>query len=110
MNDSTLKSLKETIQELGHDQLSSNTIDIFKIDCEGCEWETFQEWFDESIPHLQQILVEVHQAPKDHVLDFFDGMKDEGYVTFHKESNIEFDPGCLEYGFMKLRKDFFLSK
>lgn len=110
MENSEFKTLKETVRLLGHDQLDSNTIDIFKIDCEGCEWLTHDEWFDKSVPHLQQILVEVHRAPKDHVLQFFDGMANQGYVNFHKESNIEFEPSCLEYGFLKLRKEFFLPK
>jgi len=98
--------LKDTIKKLGHDKLE--TIDIFKIDCEGCEWETFGDWMDPDIPNLQQILVEVHGAPKKHALKFFDGLKDAGYATFHKEPNIQFDSGCIEYAFLKLDKEFFL--
>jgi len=46
---------------------------------------------DADIPNLQQIHVEVHVAPKRHALKFFDGLKDEGYATFHKDPNIQLE-------------------
>mmetsp|Transcript_14985 Transcript_14985/g.18810 ORF Transcript_14985/g.18810 Transcript_14985/m.18810 type:complete len:653 (+) Transcript_14985:77-2035(+) len=98
-------TLKETISMLGHEALEM--IDVFKIDCEGCEFATFDEWFDPTIPMLQQILVEVHRPPADKALQFFDGMKSQGYATFHKEPNLL----CLvmiEYAFIKLSNDFYL--
>jgi hypothetical protein len=98
-------TLKETIAMLGHDDLE--IIDIFKIDCEGCEWATFNEWFDPAIPMFQQILVEVHKPPADKVLQFFDGMKDHGYATFHKEPNLA-APSMIEYAFVKLASEFYL--
>ena len=98
-------TLNETIQKLGH---VGRTIDIFKIDCEGCELATFEGWFEADVT-LKQILVEVHNSPTN-VNDFFNRIQEEGYVTFHKEPNIKYAPGstlCVEYAFLKLTKDFF---
>lgn len=101
------KSLNETVNELGH---QGRVIDIFKIDCEGCEWTTFSEWF---YPHvaentiLKQILVEVHNHP-DEADSFFRSLQRFGYVTFHKEPNIKFGGGkCVEYALLKLENSFF---
>ena len=77
-----------------------------KIDCEGCEWETYRDWIANDIPMLHQLLVEVHNAPMDKVLDFFDSLDEAGYLRYHKEPNIQFGPNCLEYGFVKVDKSF----
>lgn len=109
-NSRRFKSLSETVKALGHE--NRETIDIFKIDCERCEWSTWQDWFGPSIPMLQQILIEVHDTPLQHTLPFFDGlMKDRGYVMFHKEPNIQFAGGnCVEFSFLKLHDEFFVNK
>jgi hypothetical protein len=107
-------SLAEIVKRLGHENRPS--IDIFKIDCDKCEWRTFKDWFSPSqesasktrIPMLQQILVETHMSPKDFVLPFFNGIMDNGYVMFHKEPNIQFGGGeAIEFGFLKLDDTFF---
>ncbi|KAL3932781.1 MAG: hypothetical protein SGBAC_010691 [Bacillariaceae sp.] len=101
------KTMKETIEELGH---VGREIDVFKIDCEGCEWTTFRGWFNSGAT-LRQILVEVHKTPADTVNDFFTGMQENGYVTFHKEPNIQWAGGkCVEYAFLKLEESFFEDK
>lgn len=99
--DMPLKSLQETIRVLGHEGM---TIDIFKIDCEGCEWETFEDWMEADV-NLNQILVEVHKAPQE-ALSFFNLLQKEGYVTFHKESNMIGGANCVEYAFLRLDKEF----
>lgn len=67
-NGHVYKTMSETLKELGHD--GAPGIDIFKIDCEGCEHETFTDWLDDSNPILQQILVEVHAATGNQMKDF----------------------------------------
>jgi hypothetical protein len=105
-NRGMFKTIKDTIKELGHE---GRVIDIFKIDCEGCEWTTFDGWFDAGAT-LRQILVEVHKTPPDKVNNFFLGMQKAGYVTFHKEPNIMWaDGNCVEYAFLKLEDSFFQS-
>jgi len=94
------KTLQETIQELGHE---GRPIDIFKIDCERCEWSTYKDWLKAD---LRQILVEVHNIPAI-VQDFFSDLQKAGYVTFHKEPNIQYGGGrCVEYAMLKLSTKF----
>lgn len=69
------KTFQETIKELGHE---GRPIDIFKIDCEGCEWATYKDWINAD---LRQILVEVHRVPLI-AQDFFSDLQKAGYVTF----------------------------
>merc|ERR1719469_764779 len=97
--------LKDTIKLLGHENL--DTIDVFKIDCEGCEYKTFKDWIGPGIPSFQQIQVELHKAPIT-AIEFFDSLEEAGYARFHKEPNIQFNDGsCVEYALLKLDKDFY---
>ncbi|CAJ1936032.1 unnamed protein product [Cylindrotheca closterium] len=59
------KTLQQTMKELGH---ANRTIDLFKIDCEWCEWFSYEQWLNQDI---RQILVETHNAPMPNVQDFF---------------------------------------
>jgi hypothetical protein len=95
-----MKTLEQTVKELGHE---NRTIDIFKIDCEWCEWFTFRQWLDQDI---RQILVETHNAPMPHAQDFFFALHDAGYVIFSKEANYQNGAGGVEFGFLKLSTDF----
>jgi hypothetical protein len=102
----TLYSLAESVHLLGHDDRDS--IDLFKIDCEGCEWDSVQDWMDPSIPRIMQIQVELHGAKLAPVRFFDTLMKDNGYVIFHKEPNTLGCGGeCIEYSFLKLDTSFF---
>jgi len=111
MEGSKFKSLKTIVKELGHE---GRTIDIFKIDCEGCEWSSYESWFDADVT-LKQIQVEVHRTILPVTKNFFDTMYKNNYVVTHKEKNIMF---CLkgggtevatavEYAFLKLTPNFF---
>ena len=96
--------LRDTIKLLGHDKLE--TIDIFKIDCEKCEWETYMDWIADDMPLIHQIQVEVHGAPGQTALNFFDSLDRAGYLRFHKEPNIQYNPSCVGYAFVKVEKTF----
>ena len=120
------KTLQQTVEELGH---VGRKIDIFKIDCEGCEWTTYPSFFTARV-ELQQVLIELHagentkqqqqqnqknqqQSPfrpmPPEAVDFFEAMYQNGYVIFHKEVNIRFwhVGQCIEYAFLRLHQDFF---
>ena len=101
------KSFEDTIKELGH---VGRTIDIFKIDCEGCEWKTFEAWLN-PIVTLRQILVELHNSPAESTDNLFEKLEAAGYVAFHKEPNIKYLFGptniAVEYAFLKLGSTFF---
>lgn len=103
----TYKSLKTLVNELGHNK---RTVDIFKIDCEGCEWSTAKHWFDADIT-LRQIQIELHSSNPNTTPEFFDFMYENNYVITHKESNIEYtgpaNDVCIEYAFLKLAPEFF---
>ena len=89
-----IKTLQQTIQELGHE---GRTIDIFKIDCEWCEWHTYHQWLSDDVD-LRQILVETHNAPMPNARDFFYSLHDHGYVIFSKEANFVNGGGGVEFG------------
>jgi hypothetical protein len=91
------------MQELGH---GGRTIDIFKIDCEWCEWFTYQQWLSQD---LRQLLVETHNAPMPHAQGFFLDLHDAGYVIFSKEANYQNGAGGVEFAFLKLSTDFFVE-
>lgn len=112
VNEGDYKTLEKTVEELGH---VGRTIDIFKIDCEGCEWDTFQSWLGIDV-NLRQILVEVHHEPHSYgdekTLRFYDQMESAGYVIFHREANVQYSffenyLRCMEVAFLKLDKSFF---
>lgn len=101
--ESNFKSFQETVAALGH---QGRVIDVFKIDCEGCEWRIYQDLFNSGVT-LMQILVEVHMAPDPQAINFFETMQRAGYATFHKEPNIIFGGGvCQEYALVKLNPSF----
>jgi len=97
------KSIKTIVKELGHE---GRIIDIFKIDCEGCEWETFAELFDADIV-IRQIQVELHKAKNmtQKTPKFFDLTYKNGYVITHKEPNIAYG-NAIEYALLKLAPEF----
>ena len=93
-----ISTMDEILQITG---LSNSSIDILKIDCEGCEWRVYQDFFK---GFFRQIMIELHDVGKNfEVNNFFEAMNDNGYVIFHKEPNTFGCSGdCIEYSFIRL--------
>uniref|UniRef100_A0A7S2EJ57 Methyltransferase domain-containing protein n=1 Tax=Ditylum brightwellii TaxID=49249 RepID=A0A7S2EJ57_9STRA len=98
-------TLSETVEHLNHEH---RIIDIFKMDCEECEWNAYSDWFSSKV-EMRQILIELHGTPKNDV-DFFESMKDNNYVIFHKEADTQYGGIWQEYGFLKLAPEFFENR
>mmetsp|Transcript_64146 Transcript_64146/g.118165 ORF Transcript_64146/g.118165 Transcript_64146/m.118165 type:complete len:300 (+) Transcript_64146:86-985(+) len=102
------KSFPDIVQELGH---KGRTIDILKIDCEGCEWQTVTQWLTSGV-EIRQILVELHWdgvKDGDKANEFYKFLYKHGYAVFNKEPNTEaVGQGgfCIEYSFLKLGPGF----
>eukprot|EP00591_Stephanopyxis_turris_P002394 CAMPEP_0195512526 /NCGR_PEP_ID=MMETSP0794_2-20130614/4453_1 /TAXON_ID=515487 /ORGANISM="Stephanopyxis turris, Strain CCMP 815" /LENGTH=277 /DNA_ID=CAMNT_0040640329 /DNA_START=149 /DNA_END=982 /DNA_ORIENTATION=+ len=96
------RTLEDTINDLGH---VNRTIEVFKVDCEECEWGAYQDWLNAPL-FMRQILVEVHYVPSN-AIDFFTSLQSAGYVNFHKEPNMACGGDCVEYSFLKLDESFF---
>jgi len=102
-------TLHEILKRLGH---IGRRIDIFKIDCEGCEWVTYPAWLDSTNGvHIDEILVEVHAGttvPTDKnpmSRQFMQSLYDHNFLIFHKEPNIMHSSGdqlCVEYAFIRV--------
>uniref|UniRef100_A0A7S2BRD2 Methyltransferase domain-containing protein n=1 Tax=Florenciella parvula TaxID=236787 RepID=A0A7S2BRD2_9STRA len=87
------------------------SLSILKIDCEGCEHTFFTPPVLSLLGGLNvQILIEVHWTRPTSPMSHAGGMQMAflwrqftrgGFVTFHKEPNIEFSDGsCVEYALM----------
>jgi hypothetical protein len=97
-------TVQDTLEKLGH---VGRTIDIFKIDCEYCEWHCYKDWF---VPDIRMLIVETHQLPEveKNVLDFFYGLQKANFYLYHKEPNIH--PKAkgegIEWAYIRLHPDF----
>jgi hypothetical protein len=98
------RTFQETIDKLGH---KHRIIDVLKVDCERCEWDTYADWLAADV-EIRQIQVEVHNV-NTHAIKFFESLQKAGYVTFHKEANTIAKGDCYEYAFMKLKDSFFYN-
>eukprot|EP00980_Cylindrotheca_fusiformis_P015271 scaffold4247_cov66-Cylindrotheca_fusiformis.AAC.12 len=93
------KGIETIMNELGH---SNRTLDILKIDCEGCEHVAFPFVFDAIAAgriKVNQIQVEIHGALYPRVVKFFEAADKAKMRIFHKERNHWGCQGykCLEY-------------
>jgi hypothetical protein len=80
-------SLSSVMKTLGHE---GRHIDIFKIDCEGCEYESFKSIFADirrKKYSIGQIQVELHGTDFDQHQVFFTDADSANFLIFHKERN-----------------------
>jgi len=108
-------TFQETVEELGH---RGRTLDIFKIDCEKCEWANYKDWISADI---RQILIETHGVPSPKggnewhhaplkVADFFDAFTENNFAMYSKEVNIYGGGNCIELSYVKLHPAFWKGK
>jgi Methyltransferase domain len=100
-------SLPQLMDKLGH---IGRRLDVFKIDCEGCEVTSSVDWLSETVD-IRQILVETHfDLSATNVTAYFERFLDRGFVPFSKEANTHptaMPTGQLfEWGFLRLDRDF----
>lgn len=103
----TLKTLRTIVSELNHE---GRTLDVLKVDCEGCEWSTFREWLTSAV-YINEVLVELHAGTQEpHTNPFARQFMLEMYknkmLIFHKEPNIRWSQGnklCVEYSLKRMR-------
>ena len=108
-------TFQETLLRLNH---QNRVIDIFKLDCERCEWSSYKDWMGGKI---RQLIIEVHGVPSPYgpnewhhaaqnVSDFYDGLQNHGFAMYFKEPNVYGRGKCVEFGYIKLRSDFWGDK
>ena len=100
---SKFMSFPQIVQHFNH---TNRIIDIFKIDCEGCEWSTYLDWI--SYPHIRQVLIETHNLPSNKTmgLHFFDSFQQNNLYMYSKEVNPWGGGSCVEYSYIKLSETF----
>jgi len=102
-------NIPDTYKSLGHE---GRTIDILQIDCNGCEWTSFQSWFGDVSKldvFIRQILVKVYgvQQGVSVVNALFEMLHKKGYVIFHKEADLVAKGNNIDYSFVRLDQTFF---
>jgi hypothetical protein len=109
-----MMTFQETQKVLGHE---GRTIEIFKINCEKCEWANYKDWISADI---RQVLIQTHGVPSPvsgnqwyhksmQVSDFFDAFTENNFAMFSKEVVPYSGGNCIEFGFVKLHSDFWGS-
>jgi hypothetical protein len=91
-----IRTMKDVIDMAG---FQGKVIDVLKIDCEGCEFSVYKEFFS---GFIRQILMEIHYQNRESTDALMQGMHDHGYIIFHKEPNTFGCGGdCIEYAFLR---------
>ncbi len=91
-----IRTMKDVIGMAG---FQGKVVDLLKIDCEGCEYNVYNEFFT---GFLRQILLEIHYKNRTSADALLQSMHDHGYTIFHKEPNTFGCRGnCIEYAFLK---------
>lgn len=108
------KTFPETMELLGHH--ANRTIDLLKIDCEGCEFSTIRDWIHLDI---RQILIEVHGVPTPKgtpnlrwykkpmdISEYYKAFSDNGFALYSKDPVNDL---ATELSFIKLHRDFWVN-
>jgi len=100
------KTASDILSALGHE---GRRIDVFKIDCEGCEYEVMPQVLDlvkSGYISIDQAQVEIHGTDAAKIQFLFQRFRRAGYAVFHKERNHWGCNGyrCVEYSFIHLGK------
>ena len=111
MDSSETKTLETTVQELGH---ANQGIDIFKCDCEGCEYQIGAA-FGSKVAGIKQLQLELHMKAERHYrgqqeINFMNTLIESGFVIHAKEPNTESFGGrrmAIEFAFIKLDPEIF---
>lgn len=93
------KTLSTILSDLGH---ANRTIDILKVDCEGCEHAAMSEISKactQGAVRIGQFLIEMHGTSFRSTNEFFEAADACGLMIFHKERNHWGCGGyrCVEY-------------
>jgi len=96
-------SLAEIVKRLGHED---RIIDLFKIDCEGCEWSVSQDIATQM--NIRQVMMEVHSDPfsaLENTFEFFKTFTTNGMIMYSKEINSR-SIAAVEFSFIRLKPSF----
>lgn len=95
-------TLEETFAKLNHTQ---RHIDVFKIDCEGCEWTAYPDIMKHS-HRMTQILMEIHPSTgrsKDLMFPtYFEEFRKHHWIPYYREPN-PWKVEVHEYSFIRLQ-------
>lgn len=95
----------DVLDELNIDS-KNEKIDFMKVDCEGCEFASFEHIFNAMeegrLEPIGQFFVEIHGTYYRKITRLFERMDQLGYFVFHKERNHWGCMGyrCVEYSFI----------
>lgn len=102
------KTWKMVLEELNH---TNRMIDILKMDIESYEYSFCPQLFVETQRFQpRQVLIEVHPNKVDMMHKIFELFRNNQYVIFNKEPNLEAGVDVAEYAFLKLNAEFFRNK
>ena len=93
---------RSMMKQLNH---TGRSIDLLKIDCEGCEWQSLPDIFDAKHAEamkVDQLQIELHGGEKEMINILFRKADAAGMRIMHKERNQWGCNGykCLEYAFV----------
>ena len=78
---------RSMVKQLNH---TGRSIDLLKIDCEGCEWQSLADIFDAIHAEemkVDQLQIELHGGKKEMINNLFQKADTAGMRIMHKERN-----------------------